>query len=246
MTTIVGTGYWAGQGEQYKAHFFQLWYENNIRNVPGLCDSQVHVVNAASKVLPLSMYGTWHNMSHNLRHIDAMISNPITDEPVCGWSAAFLYLCMVAYHSNADLLFVEQDCLSFGRWFDVIQAEVSQRNPDMIVGKPAGMSLEQSIVWVRKGYCLEFIRQYLSIPQPDANANARHTFILPEDKFFKIKSSNPRIIDLSFGYGRRRPESFKEETFYIQQPTAKDISSLVSCGRLSGAWSDVVKDWKAT
>jgi hypothetical protein len=243
MSTIIGTGYWAGQGEQYKAHFFQLWYEQNIRNIPRLCDSQFHVVNAASKVLPVSMYGHWHHMPHNLRHVSSMIQDPIPDEPVCGWSAAFLYLCMVAYHSNADLLFVEQDCLAFGRWFDVIQAEVRQRNPDMIVGKPANMSLEQSIVWVRRGYCLEFIRQYLSIPQPDANAS--RTFMLPEDKFNQIKSLNSRIINLPFGYGRHRPESFKEETFYIQQPTAKDISSLVSCGRLSGTWSDILQGtWK--
>ena len=80
---------------------------------------------------------------------------------------------------------------------------------------------EQSLVLIRHGFLLEFVRQYLSF-RSDAE-------MLPEVKFAHIQGD---IRHLSFGVDRQRPIPWHDPVWYVQQLTADELAEAKRRGLL--------------
>lgn len=206
------------------ANFFPIWYRNNFFK------SGARAVNAIATpcLIPSFTYEGlwWIQMLENLGHVDSVPR----DQQLTGWSASFLMGCMLAYHARADMIYLEQDCLAFGSWVDVLYGEIG--NAGMITGHAntsgnsaggdAGGLTAQSLVLVKNAYLLPFVQKYLAIPETDA-------VICNEDKFDLIGREG-QITQTSMGYDRSRPVNFSDSAFYMQQISAAELAELRARG----------------
>lgn len=232
---IIGTGFWVGKGwrnetdadNEKKVQFFYTWDSIIAKTFGDYIGSEdIYVIDNNSTRIPTHYHHiNWLTMKYNLGHAhDLDKSNA---HKLCGWSATFIQLCMIAYANNKDLIFIEQDCLAFG---DIVN-KIYGMNKEFLVGTEAfpGLKLEQSLVYVKHSFLLQFIQDFLAINNPDGGNNS----IRPEIKFWMIMQNHKeRCGFLPFGYGRTRPKDYREETFYIQQINNKDIVELTKAGKL--------------
>lgn len=166
--------------------------------------------------------------NHNLGHVGHIIHGEKNNQ-LCGWSASFLGLAMVAYNSGLDFIFQEQDCLAFGDYIGQMYRDLGERGQMVFgakMGGPPYMPSAQALVLVRHGYIPTMIRNYIE-QGPDGLAS------LPEQKFAGIEEMDwPHVKRLSFGRDRERPLDFSAHIFYAQKLTEDELSELKKRGMI--------------
>jgi hypothetical protein len=149
------------------------------------------------------------------------VQNMPSEQRLSGWSAALLTGCLLAYQSNADLIFKEQDCLAFGPWVDRLYNEIG--TAPFITGKTnsggqANGLLAQSLMLVQNSALLPFVSTYLSITTSDRD-------LWPEHKV-KLIGAKLGIAHTSMGYDRSRPINYADKAFYAQQWSDAELNEL--------------------
>lgn len=221
---IIGTGYYAGIAEGKKAEFFDIWYQNVLKYSDPV---DIFVVNAGSETLPTKK-GKWQDFIWNCGHAHQMDNGQKPIRRIGGWSMSFLVNCMNAYHSDADLIYWEQDCLVFNSAIDQLYDEAEEFDCGVITGRPEhadNQSLEQSFFLVKNDFLLPFVQHYIAIDRNEGGPGYMRT----EQKFLTVMNGafRGKMEFTRMGYGRSRPPEFNpNENFYIQQVKDKDLEKL--------------------
>jgi hypothetical protein len=232
MKYSITTGYWSGKGWRgedgsEKAKFFEeIWWPNIIKGARDAKD--VFVINSNAETLPTNKYGKWIDLTFNLGHVHDLDVNSYPNKKFGGWSMAYLMGAMLCYSNDTDFIFVEQDCIPVGNWIERMYSDLNNKNADILMGRQCdadGQALEQSLTIIRHRSILPFVGALINLNMNDAGPG----YVRPEAKFRTILESDEfrnKTSYLSFGYGRSRPLSWAEETYYVQQLSDNDIKKL--------------------
>lgn len=218
MKYIIGTGF-VNKGE-----WSQLFAIDWIVRLRSQYPSSKVVVMGAGTHWPMEDDTVDCIQGENLGHVGDYMNGQRTGQ-LCGWSASVVALCLIAYNCQSDLVYLEQDCLAFGPWLELAYADMG--DGEFIFGKAhtaaPWMEASQSLFVIRNSFLLEFVREYLSLPEDSK--------MLPEAKFCEIERRHPaKTRRLSFGVDRQRPIPFDAPVFYGQQWTAEEIEQLKERG----------------
>jgi hypothetical protein len=207
MKYIIGTGYHFRN--DWDAEFFEIWKANTEKYTKNYyCLSTVTPAPCENNIF----------VKHNLGHVGDLIDN--NKEGLCGWSASFLALALIAYNCGADFIYKESDCLWFGDIVNKMYEEIG--DAEMIIGKGMNshpfMPCSQSTFLIKNSFILSFVTAYLAIGEDDKD-------YLPEHKFFNLYNSNPVLITmLSFGIDRERPIDWDAPVWFCQQWTEEELN----------------------
>jgi len=162
------------------------------------------------------------NLKGNLGHVGDLL-NGTKKHQLCGWSAGFLTLAMQAYMNETDFLYVEQDVIVKGDVLNQVLEDLG--DGQWIFGKahsgPPWMPCGQSLVYVRRDFILNLVREYIALGD-DGKA-----FNLPESKFARIEEMFPETTKrLSFGYDREKV-NFDAPVWYCQHQTPEDRDEAI-------------------
>lgn len=134
--------------------------------------------------------------------------------------------CLLAYQEEADMIFKEADCLAFGHWVDRLYTEIGDAG--MICGHKnengdaVGLTAN-SLCLIKHAFLLDFVREYLSIPEGDAKID-------PEAKFDIIAKKTGKIVQTTMGCDRARPLPLGDEAWYAQKFTVDELGTLRAKG----------------
>lgn len=232
MRYVIGTGFAPSTRYNWK-RFFALWY-NHVKEYASpdhifvLDQTNQHLSREAGKMIVRRSYiSDYENAylsivpSGNLGHVHQLIGQqePKKDHQWCGWSASVIALSWLGYNADVDWwVYVEQDCLIFGRIIEAAINEAELHKKDMLFGSCKIMNAAQSFFIVRHRFIPHFTKEYLMGPS-DSDPNSR-----PEKKFAALQKANPgKVGRFSFGVDRDRPIPWDEPFFYVQQLTEEEI-----------------------
>lgn len=223
---LIGTGFYSKPEilEQNIA-FADLWYLNTLKYVPDARMVCVSVGGTHPHFAPSLNIVRLHG---NAGHIGQIMS---FEKPYdyCGWTAAVMALCWMAYADESDFLWKEQDALCFGPWVESLYSELG--NGKVIFGQVSSQAAAQSVFLVKHEYIPEFCHLYLECG-PDGKMDAAgHWYNIPEVKFDRIARANPDTWKRWSIFGDRdRPIRVDEPVFYAQQITQGEIAFLKEKG----------------
>jgi len=142
-----------------------------------------------------------------------------------GWSVSWLAAGWIAYGERKDLLFKEQDCLTFGPWYRQLMADREEFQADVLYGMGCKrLKCEQSLFWVRWSAIPRFLSAYGGLPEGDG-------VLLPEDKFIRITQlpDNPcRASFFNLPGGRQRSLPYAAKAWYAQQFTEEELAATLA------------------
>lgn len=226
MKYMLGCGY--HEGSQYDYEFSRRWVRN-VERFASPAPAAIVTLSTDSPPYAFVKGPAAQNLgcAHNLGHVGHLLSGEKNNQ-LCGWSASFLALGMLAYNMGLDFLFQEQDCLAFGPYVERMYQDMGDGS--MVFGAkmngPPWMASAQSLVLVRHGYIPTMIRNYI-----DQGWDRREC--LPEDKFAGLEAMDPgKVRRLSFGYDRERPINFDDPAWYAQKFTGEELKELHRRGLL--------------
>lgn len=168
-------------------------------------------------------HGQWITLNGDLGHCDPMLDGTrkifMPQSPTTWMIGAWL-----AYGSEADLLYVEQDVLAFGPWIERIYQDIGTKQAIFGTGKLHKGS-STSLFMVKHAFIPQWCRDYLS--EGPENIYNR----LPEQKWRRMAERTPEnYARLSFGYDTDRPFNPKDEVFYLQKITPDEMRLLAEQG----------------
>lgn len=220
MKYLLGTGYHEGSLKDYE--FIFKWAQN-IERYATPKPTIVMTMSTGPIAVDCSDFLTCDfrsiSCNHNLGHVGHIIHGEKNNQ-LCGWSASFIGLAMVAYNSGLDFVFQEQDCLAFGDYIGQMYRDLGEYG-QMVFGakmtSPPFMSSAQALVLIKHGYIPTMIRNYI-VQGPDGLAS------LPEQKFSGIEEMDwPHVRRLSFGVDRERPIVWDAPVWYAQKFTSDEL-----------------------
>lgn len=215
--------------------FANLWVANLLK----------HATPRPENILILSVDNQWHPIWHpfsyqwclrgNLGHVGALIDGT-KDREICGWSAAIMTLAMASYANETDMIYLESDCLAFGKWVEQIYKDLG--DGDFVFGhqhqSEPWMECSQSLFLVRHRFIPAFVSDYISFGDERHKDLNGHEDNLPERKFVKLeqKYGPEKVKRLSFGVDRCRPLPLESPVWYAQRFTAEELDTLREKGLL--------------
>jgi hypothetical protein len=212
---IIVTGYYGDKDDTYRQELFKIWYKNTMYHTRKNPPVAIFVINANGYMPKDQRKGTWIDIPYNLGHVcDTMaIGSMPYKHGLCGWTMGTLIGALLAFNSNADMVYKEQDCLAFGPWVEEIYKTLGNKIK-IVTGKldPAlPFKIEQSLFAVKYEYLIDFVRTYISITIPDWE-------MVPEHKWERLIQTQwkDRFEFLPFGYGRDRPINYDDKVWYMQ------------------------------
>lgn len=214
MNYIIGSGYhWRSEWDE---RMLDIWKKNTERY------SNNYYIISTNRSSELQG-DVW--IDNNLGHVGDLIKE--NREGLCGWSASICALAMIAYNCGKDLCFKEADCLWFGNVPQRMYEDCGDKG--VVFGAKMDsapwMACAQSTFLIKHWFILQFVRDYLSLPDDKD--------MLPEDKFVKLEESSPANYGrLSFGVDRMRPLPWDSEVWYAQQWTEEELKEAESLGLL--------------
>jgi hypothetical protein len=231
---VVGSGWWCaeeahewtiGSPRTRTRRFFETWH-NQILDC--IAPDIIHVTDSAAPLKPANYARlpgvVWTSLDRNYGHANDIRTGKI-ETKYSGFTrsvllgAAFALMCDATHY-----VYVEQDCLVFGR--DFLEAAMGSSNADIFLGMPTenglGLSgiaapmLQQSVIIVRKTGLERFISQLLSSPHTDGE-------ISPEEA---MRLLLPPFDLLNIPYGRSRPIDPSAPNFYAQHLSEAELELI--------------------
>lgn len=210
---VIGTGFYNPSGSKAQ-EFYPIWYANTYRHAN---PERVLVLANGGSHMAATAPGNWVYLDGNLGHAHDLSAGR-KPHVMCGWSAAFVTLAMMAYSDERDFIFKEQDCLAFGPWVETMYHEIGDRG--MIFGSNR-YACAQAIVLCRHAFIPEFVRLYMGEGSEQAKSNEC------ELKFARLERQHPDLFGrFSFGVDRDRPIPYDAEVFYVQQIQPGELAEL--------------------
>lgn len=217
---IIGTGFVnnGGANGPFKDEVMRHWVVNNRR------------YSSPRAVLVLSMHGSSFshpdvkeiNVVGNLGHCDDLLYSR-KPHAFSGAAGAILTLAMVAYCDESDFIYKEQDSLCFGPWVERLYSELDDGG--LIIGPNDPAPSGTALILMRHEWIPTIVSNYLSSrPERDKNSLVEHHFDEMANELSLISRRH------TFGYDKRRPCNFEDETFWIQQPSREEIKALAKMG----------------
>jgi len=158
-------------------------------------------------------------LTGDLGHVHQLIGKkePFKDSAISSYEASMLTLALIAYTNECDLIYLEQDCLAFGKWIEQLYAELGSHT-EMLFGKVRCMPCAQSLFIVKHKFLLTFVCEYIQ---------AGNDIKLGEEKFISLMKNRPNQIgQFSFGFDRDRPLVYESPVFYAQKLTRDELLNL--------------------
>lgn len=217
LNYIIGSGFHKLTFDENFVPFACLWYQSIIRQDP---ESSIVVVTTGED-FPIEDNRLLQSIrTSNLGHVGDLIAGEKSHK-LCGWSASVMALCLIAYNSGKDLVYIEEDCLCFGPWLEQAYADMGEA--DCVFGRKHESAPWQpcsnSLFIVRHRFLLEFVQRYLALP-PDGE-------MTPENKFAIMEADTPQhFARLGFGVDRERPLPWEATVWYAQRWTADELRTL--------------------
>lgn len=215
MNALIGSGFYAKDLDDFnsKLEFHEIWKRN-------VGDRDVVIVdNSECPVPKLKSVGRTRviQVLEDLGHVESFLGSQAPK--LCGWTASWMIPAFMAYCEGRDVIYAEQDCLSFGDWEAQMYKDAEKLGVDMVFGEKSDYAVcEQSLFLIKHGFILEAIRAYLNIQDGDG-------VILPEAKFVLMEQNNPKRIGRhSLPGGRRRPLPIN--AWSAQKYTAEELTQL--------------------
>lgn len=214
---LIGTGFFATPDNVVDAGaFLKLWMENTERvcgNIVVTDNSQAFFATSQDYVSARSV-----RILKNLGHACWPMAQT-AKTPLLGWSISWMIPALLAYSEGCDFVYKEQDCLAFGDWLPVITPNGLAQ---MTIGRHSTMPCEQSLFYIRHGFILPFLRDYMLLGMHDA-------VMVTEEKFRRIKDSYGDAITFhDLPGGRNRPMPDLSKPFYLQKITSNEMNILKS------------------
>lgn len=220
---IIVSGYHSDEKSLWQPWFHRLWWEQNI--APNLSFMLHEVFVISNRVAyPAQRYGTWIELPGDLGYCGDLIDDAkdvFCPQVVAIWLAG----AWLAYASECDLIYVEQDCLCFGDWVGQMYADIGDKG--MVFGDGKWHGASTSLFLIRHKFIPKWTKDYIN--EGCENNPAR----IPERKMRRLREREPEeYATLSFGYDTDRPFDPEQRTFYIQKTTPQELETLQTAGRL--------------
>lgn len=211
---MVISGYHADKSDAWQGWFYRLWWHHNIEGI-----SPEKVVIISTVPAPVGSAGHWIKLEANIGHCDEMLLNG-RDLFMPGCPATWMAGAWLAYASECDLLYLEQDMLAFGPWLDQLYHDLGRKQAIFGTGKMHKGS-STSLFLVRWNYIPEWCRDYLAEGKEDVYDR------LPERKWFRMAERKPEhYARLSFGFDTDRPLDMAARVWYAQKFTIQEMAEL--------------------
>ena len=199
--------------------FFPIWWENTIRN--GVDPSLIYIIASGSHRVP-NAPTNWISVNGDVGHCSHLMAG-LKPYPFCANTIAVCAGALLAYLSESDLIYKEQDLLAFGPWIDQMYEEIGDKK--FIFGSQSGMESANSLFLMKREFTLEFVKWYLGT-DPENSPSA-----VAEAKFSNFQKQNPNdVCRYSFGYDRQRPYNTNDRVWYAQKFSGEELSQLMQLG----------------
>jgi hypothetical protein len=209
---VVGTGYYHIPDKSSK-FFNEYWYPNTLKYFD---PKKIVVVNAGAEPPLYSDILEYINFTRNPGH--GALINKYNNTRLSGWSSGFVMGALYAYFCNCDFIYKEQDALTFGNIVERIYDSKKKTGASIITGNLIDHPYiyEQSLIYLEYDFILDFIFQYIKIPNPEHNSDKG---LRMEKKFKIVEKKDPSKFGMfDFGYGGVRPFNPDDDCFWIQKP----------------------------
>lgn len=233
MKYLLGTGYAGHRAESTGDSFTSLWWHNMMHYADPKPDAICALCVNGSSPDYAGYYSPGGKIPYseillpgNLGHVHQLIGKeePAKKNRFCGWSAGVIALAMLAYNNETDFIYLEQDCLAFGRWLEKLYSDLGSHK--VAFGKLAHMPCAQSLFIVKHDYIPTFVALYMTSECECTLDN------LPEHKFMRWLQKYPgQWKQHNMGVDRDRPLPITEfinmgTPFYAQKLTDDEILEL--------------------
>ena len=225
MSYIITSGFIGG--DKGREDFFELWLNHLLLN-PDVKPEKIFVICSRGEFPPMETTSVdFIRLSGDLGHIcrDGEASQKHQLE---GWACDVIIGALLAYDNECDFIFIEQDCLGFGKFITQMYSDLG--DADMIIGWNSFMASAQSLFLVRHHFIPQFVHSYLAQKIADRKKGGEDAFAHMEKLF------SGRIRRLSFPFDRDKPKdgwkSVGREVFYAQQLSVAELDELREAGRI--------------
>lgn len=225
---ILGTGYYSANDERGKAMpwLFDLWLTNTRQYTK---PTAIYVLANGTGPIPPWVENQedviWIDLFGNLGHCGDLL-NGLKPHQFAGGSIGWLALAMLAYMSESDLLYKEQDALAFGDYVNEMYEALGDRG--CVFGTSRKMGAATSLVLIRHKFIPEVVRLYLGT----APENAPDQMI--EGKMGRLHQEHPDLFTrYSFGVDRDRPFDVNAPVWYGQKFTPEELLQLRDAGLIN-------------
>jgi hypothetical protein len=210
---LIGSGYYPFRGSEW---FYDLWH----RNTP----YPTIVLGSGGQPSPSTCAGVqWIRLNGDLGHYHDL-RDGLKSWKFCDWSISIATLALLAYQSECDFIYKEQDCLAFGPWVEQLYNDAG--NYGVIVGKSNYAVASQSLFMVKHWYIPEFVHLWLGTG-PDKHMNGEH-------KFARLEAEHSEYWGrYKFGVDRDRPFDVKAPVWYAQKFTPAELREMAAAGLVS-------------
>ena len=225
---LIGTGYVErAKTPIFPGQFFRaVWLPNVFRQ--GVRPARVAVVCNGEMQPSGAGYPDLVDLVHcpgNLGHIQDKDEGR-SRYALVGWSSAMLAAALIAYNSECDFIYQEQDCLGFGDYIGQLYRDLGT-SAHAAVGGPicrggSRFRTSQSLFIVRHAYIWSFVRDYLMEGEDLSTNSPQANGCWPEVKFSRMIQKYPdRYIYQSPGWNmdRNRPLPWGQPIWAAQQWT---------------------------
>lgn len=217
---IVVSGYHASPPAKWQPWFHRLWWDQNIiRGDIKHADQPERIFIFASKgsfCPPELRRGHWIWLAGNLGHCDPILYEG-RDLFCPGCPATWMAGAWLAYLSECDMLYCEQDCLCFGPWLEQMYRDLGDKG--MVFGTGGiHKGSSTSLFLVRHAFIPTWVQQYLAEGKEDTYER------LPERKMYRLRQRQPEnYAELSFGVDVDRPLPKDAKVLYAQKLTRGEL-----------------------
>lgn len=195
--------------------FYPIWRKHNFRGFE-------HWTIANSQV-PETWTGVW--LSGNLGACGGVIGGK---QPffMPGCPCVWMIAAWIAYGSECDFIYIEQDCLAFGPWVQQMYRDLGDKQA--VFGTSQAHGVATSLFLIRHRYIPAWVRDYLLEGPEDVPGR------IAELKVKRMMERRPEdYAKLSFGFDTDRPFHIGLPVFYVQKLTPIELNALRASGRVS-------------
>lgn len=214
---LVGAGY----HESPHVKFTMALWLNQIRKIT---QEKLVIISDSNHVFPVLNQPNVQNiiMDGNLGHAGDLL-NGTKKHQFPGGPAVLMALAALAYVDEADLVYVEQDCLMFGDVISRLYAEIGDGG--IIFGRSKVMPCENCLFLLKHEFIPEFLAFYAGSPAEDT------TDQICEKKFWAWEKYWPSKIKYhTISGGRDRPLPLEDKEWFAQKLTTEELAMLKERG----------------
>jgi hypothetical protein len=223
MRYLLGTGYHPNSKTPIPAEEFARVWLNNLSIKKDYYPSACVVIGHNVPMLYFNRGFTPVPLKGDLGHIRDKHEGR-KNHHLVGWTGTMLALALLAYNSELDLIYKEQDALGFGHVEEHLYKDVGDGG--MTIGPPLAsphqkLTSAQSLFLVKHFYIPTFVQHYLSCGEDACYAGQ-----FGEQKFTRLFNMDPRMVRVSGNWilDRNRPMTWDAPVWSAQQWTLEEFN----------------------